>query len=95
MTYKQSHSTTVTIDGEDFELELDLELSLPEPDVGLFGVGIDDWTVTSVNGDTDDAVCSRMNDSILNEYGDETFVKKLYNEDAAELYYDDYSRIWR
>jgi hypothetical protein len=81
---RKTFTTPVWIEGKSFEVELDLDVVPAEPDVGLFGEGIDDWAVTSVNGDTSDEVCSDMYRKIEAEYGDECFVEKLYEEGACD-----------
>ena len=88
---KQLHTTTtVTIDGIDHELELEVNVNPAEHDVGIINTWIDDWEITAVDGNTDKAVILAMHEAVEKEYGDEKFIEKLYDEDAAEVDYDDY-----
>lgn len=85
-----THTTTVTIDGQDVELELDLHVAGAEHDVGIMSDYIDEWSVTSVDGDTSKERIDAMHEAIEAEYGEEAFLNKLYDEGAAEPDYDGY-----
>lgn len=85
MLMQDTFTTTITDENEaDMEIELELDLGPAEPDVGIHGPFIDNWSVTAVNGDTSTERCLEIEQYILDEYGDEKFVEKLYDEGAAK-----------
>jgi hypothetical protein len=85
---RRSHTTTVTIGGKEIELELEVNICPAEHDVGIMSSYVDDFEITAVDGKTDKAIITEMNEAIEKEFGDEKFFEKIENEGAAE--YDDY-----
>lgn len=84
-------TTTVSFDGDQgVEVELDLTWASAEPDVGIMGDYIDDWSVEAVEGNQDKHLCADMAQRINDEIGDEKFLEKLYDEgvEADDGYYD-------
>ncbi len=88
---KQTHTTTILDENEnEIELELELEIAPAEYDVGIMRPYIEDWQIVSVNGDISIAKINQTYNLIDREYGEEKFIDKLHNEDAAEIedYYE-------
>ena len=89
MTWTTTHTTKVTLDGEEFELELELEIAPAEPDVGISSTWINNWSIISANGNTDQEACVALEQRILDQLGDEGFIYQLEDEGATEPDYDD------
>lgn len=81
---KRNHSIKLTIEYVDYEIDVDIEVQSAEPDVGIMGDYIEDWSVTSVNGDTSQSAIDAMHILIEAEYGDELFIQKLYDDGACD-----------
>lgn len=48
--YGNEYECTIDVDGEEVELTMCFDVSSPEPDVGLFGFGVDDYEFTMRDG---------------------------------------------
>jgi hypothetical protein len=80
MSWTENHTTVIF--GDDVELELTVNPA--EHDVGIMGNWIEDWEIISVNGSTDKEVINEMVARIEEEFGDEKFIERLYDEGCAE-----------
>jgi hypothetical protein len=88
-----THTTTISIGGIDYEVEVECSIAGAEHDVGIMSAYVDDWHITSVDGETSKEAIDQMHKLIEAEYGDDKFVERLHDEGAAEAdddYYDDY-----
>lgn len=81
-----THRTSIMRpDGDTVELEIQLELAPAEPDVGISGPFIDNWSIIAVGGVTDAEVCLEAEQWILDDDGsEEAFVERMYEEGAAD-----------
>lgn len=86
MIVQTTHTTRVfdTDGAAGIQVELQLDLGPAEPDVGIPRPYIDNWTVIGVEGNTDETLCLATEQTILDEYDDEAFIQKLYDEGAAD-----------
>lgn len=48
--YANEYETSIDVDGEEVELTMCFDVSSPEPDVGLFGFGVEDYEFTLSDG---------------------------------------------
>jgi hypothetical protein len=80
--YASEHECTVEVerDGETIEVELTIhfDVSSPEPDVGLFGFGVDEYEFTLRDGED-------LSPDVAKAVEDETWIEKVC-EAACEGY---------
>lgn len=82
MSYKTTHTTKVF--DEEVEIELDLWICSAEPDVGIMGNWVDDWKVIAVDGNTDRNLCADYDQQIVDYYGEDKWIERLYDEGIAD-----------
>jgi hypothetical protein len=83
MAYTNASLTFISPEDGEIEVEFEINVCSAEPDVGIMGDYIDDWSISAIDGSTDlsDERKAQVTSWLFEEYGDEDSLLEKLAED--------------